>query len=191
MLKKYRLILTYIFAHFAVDFACAFLLFRLLYDDPQWYLCLLIYNFCAFAMQMPIGLLADKWNRNAVCAAIGCGLIAFSFGFSYIPVLTVIIAGIGNSLFHVGGGIDVLNVSSKNPTLLGIFVSPGALGIFLGTILGKQGDFSVPVVVAVMVIVAAAILIACYADSYSFRSNNDPVSFPVKTSYSILIAICC
>lgn len=66
MLKRHKVISVYIFAHFVVDFACAFMIFRIAYDSGQWLTCLLIYNFCAFALQMPIGLIADRWNRNAL-----------------------------------------------------------------------------------------------------------------------------
>ena len=48
-------------------------------------------------------------------------------------MIACIIAGIGNALFHVGGGIDVLNISEKKASLSGIFVSTGAMGIFLGS----------------------------------------------------------
>ena len=191
MLKNHRLIIIYIVAHFAVDFACAFLLYRILYHNEQWYLCLLVYNFCAFALQMPIGLLSDKWNRNAVCAAIGCGLIALSYGFGSIAVLTAILAGIGNSMFHIGGGIDVLNVSRDNPTLLGVFVSPGALGIYLGTILGKQGIVPGWLVVVVVIIFAIAILAGSYAEGRSFQSDNSPVSLSDKHSSGILLSMVC
>lgn len=121
--EKRILFITYIIGHFMVDFACAFLLYRMLYGTDLWYPCLLYYNFCAFALQLPIGLLADRWNRNSLCADVGCILIILaiwmgSLGSAFknieaavILIPAVLIAGIGNGLFHVGAGIDVLNVS--------------------------------------------------------------------------------
>ena len=148
----------YVAAHFLVDLACAYLMFSGIYGAENWYICLLLYNFCAFAMQMPIGLLADYKNRNAYLAVWGCVLVAAAF----LPGAAVslaartgaagtmtdsiglwaagtasIVAGLGNGLFHVGGGLDVLNKSNKSAGLLGFFVAPGALGIYLGTALGK------------------------------------------------------
>ena len=36
-------------------------------------------------------------------------------------------------MFHVGGGLEVLNGSPKAAPL-GVFVSPGAVGLYLGTV---------------------------------------------------------
>ena len=55
-------------AHFWVDLSCAFLVFRTMADAGDLALCLLFYNFCAFALQMPFGLLADQLDRNGRAA---------------------------------------------------------------------------------------------------------------------------
>ena len=47
----------------------------------------------------------------------------------------------GNACFHVGGGIQVLNDGGDRAAPLGIFVSPGAFGIFSGTLLGGSLPF--------------------------------------------------
>ena len=52
---KKRTITIYALGHFLVDFSCAYLLIS---SKPSPWL-YVIYNFCAFALQMPIGLLAD------------------------------------------------------------------------------------------------------------------------------------
>ena len=124
-------------AHFLVDFACAFLLFRALRGEPQWTELLIGYNFCAFAVQMPLGLLADRWDRDGTVAAAGVLLIAASYGLPGIPWLAAVTAGLGNAAFHVGAGLEVLSVSGDRAGPLGLFVSPGALGLFCGTLLGK------------------------------------------------------
>ena len=61
--------------HFLVDFTCAFLLLTVIAEagGARW-LCLLLYNFCAFALQMPAGLCADRLDRNAAVAVVGLGL---------------------------------------------------------------------------------------------------------------------
>ena len=68
------LLALYSLAHFWVDLSCAFLAFRFLSAAPEFTLCLLLYNFCAFALQMPLGLWADSLDRNGMLAAAGCGL---------------------------------------------------------------------------------------------------------------------
>lgn len=203
MIKEKRfLLICYIAGHFIVDFACAFFLYRTVYGTPQWQLCFLLYNFCAFALQMPFGLMADRINHNSLIAGIGGLFVILAFGLGSIaPVLVKILplaaflpaaaAGIGNGLFHVGGGIDLLNVSREKFFLLGVFVSPGALGIYLGKQLGIQNDLSILFVLILLLAVTAAILRSGYAGKGAFRpSENVPVSFP-GVQPGILIALGC
>ena len=73
---------------------------------------------------MPVGLLADRLDKNHAVAALGCGACALAW---LIPGLGgAVCAGVGNALFHVGGGLDTLNRSDSRCGALGIFVSPGA-----------------------------------------------------------------
>lgn len=142
-------------AHFLVDFACAYLMFSGIYKAENWYLCLLLYNFCAFAIQMPMGAFADWRDRNSLLAVCGCVLTAAAYvpGVALIhwewneiaagqgiALAAAVTAGLGNGLFHVGGGLDTLNKSERFSGLLGIFVAPGALGIFFGTAMGKSAE---------------------------------------------------
>jgi len=191
MKRSHVMIVMYAMAHLFVDFACAFLMFGKIYLTDQWYLCLLLYNFCAFALQMPLGLLADRWNRNALCAACGCILLSLAYGFGNFPVMAAAVADTGNGLFHVGGGIDVLNVSDKKCSALGVFISPGAFGIYLGTMLGKKGTISMTLVVIVLLLTAGLFLTFQYVTRKSFISGNVPVSFESAGSQAAFIAIVC
>lgn len=65
------LLALYSAAHFWVDLSCAFLVLRTQTGAADFALCLLLYNFCAFALQMPLGLLADRLDRNGPAAAAG------------------------------------------------------------------------------------------------------------------------
>jgi FSR family fosmidomycin resistance protein-like MFS transporter len=58
-----------------------------------------------------------------------------------IPALTAVLAGVGNALFHVGGGVAVLNLAPGKAALPGVYVAPGALGLTLGILHGKSGNF--------------------------------------------------
>ncbi len=169
-----RMLTVYSIAHAAVDFSCAFLVYRTMLDLTALPLCLLLYNFCAFALQMPFGLICDDKNRNGVFAAIGCVFVSCAF----LPVLPAaaasVIAGIGNGLFHVGGGIDVLNDSKNRASALGIFVSPGALGLYFGMSMGQDSTIPTAIPALSLLIFAALILICCRHTYNSFRSKNDP-----------------
>ena len=120
-------------AHFCVDMACAALFFGRLDQSAHWWLYMVLYNACAFALQLPLGLLADRLNRNLPFAAVGCGLVAMSFPLTGFPLLAALVCGLGNGMFHVGGGLEVLNDSDRAAPL-GVFVSPGAVGLYLGTV---------------------------------------------------------
>ncbi len=175
-------------AHFWVDLCCAFLIFRTLMDTPALALCLLLYNFCAFALQMPLGLLADRLDHNGVVAALGCVLVAAAY-LSPLPVMTAVIAGCGNALFHLGGGIDVLNTSQKRASALGIFVSPGALGLFLGTIWGKGQTVPLWLGAAGLLLMAAAILLPYRILFGSLRSGNAPCDTTPVNGYAPLVPL--
>ncbi len=128
-------LLRFSIGHFWVDLSCALLMFSRLYGQGNWMLCVLLYNFCAFALQMPVGLLADQRGRNGQTAALGCVLTALGWAVSPVPLAAAVTAGVGNACFHVGGGIQVMKDGGDRAAPLGVFVSPGALGIFLGTLL--------------------------------------------------------
>lgn len=121
-------------AHFLVDFGCALLLLGGI--CPEWdpATAILLYNFLAFAVQMPIGLLADRYGRCHLFAAAGCLLVVCGW---IMPsgLAAVTAAGLGNAAFHVGGGLHTLNESGNRAGPLGMFVSPGAFGVCLGGVL--------------------------------------------------------
>lgn len=150
-------------AHFFVDFACAFLILRYAYKGGADVF--LFYNFCAFALQMPIGIFIDRFGGGHHSAGIGCLLVSAAYipavlGLDKLSLLTAVTAGVGNALFHVGGGVCVLD-SYENSGALGIFVSPGAIGLYLGT-LWSAGNVSSVLPVISMIICAAAIFIMPY-----------------------------
>ena len=188
--KRLQMVSVYSATHFLVDFACAFLMFRYVAGSPDGYICVLLYNFCAFAMQMPLGAIADKWNRNFLFAIIGCVIVGLAYGLVSIPVAAVLVIGTGNAMFHLGGGIDVLNISEKKLGALGVFVSPGAFGVYLGTILGKESALHA-------IFFPLALLVAAWAIFASHRAQKG--AYPGNAGFSlegagagrILAAIAC
>ena len=181
----------YSLAHFCVDFGCAYFIYSRFLNPWQWTLCLVLYNFCAFAMQAPLGLLCDRLNKNAVAAAAGCVITALSAFLAKYAVAACIVAGLGNALFHLGGGIDTLNDCGKRCAKLGIFVSPGAFGIFFGTRLGRARALPYHLVVTALIFMAAIILLAASRHQLLKRSRNVPVSFNGINSASVISAAAC
>jgi len=115
----------YAVLHFLVDGVCAWAMLGRLAGDPCG---VLLYNFCAFALQLPLGAVLDRLEdrRMPLCfAAAGCCLTLAG------ALLHPAVLGLGNALFHVGGGVDVIRDGGKCEKL-GLFVAPGALGLYLG-----------------------------------------------------------
>lgn len=188
--KRWHMVSIYSFTHFLVDFACAFLMFRSIAQAQDWYFFLLLYNFCAFAMQMPLGILADKWNRNYLFAIIGCVLVGAAHSLVHFPLAAVIIVGIGNAMFHVGGGIDILNISAEKSGALGVFVSPGAFGIYWGTILGKGRSFP-PLPILLALLMAVGLIFALRRAQAESYPKNAAFSLSGGAPSHMLIAAAC
>lgn len=111
-----RLVAAYSAAHFAVDLCCAMLVLPAARAASDKAMALLIYNFCAFAMQLPIGVLADRYGGGRYFSAIGCLMVALG-GLLPSPMLTAVVCGLGNAAFHIGGGADVMAVTEGQNTL--------------------------------------------------------------------------
>ncbi|RPI92092.1 MAG: hypothetical protein EHM40_14010 [Chloroflexi bacterium] len=136
---------VYSISHALVDAACAAIIFAIVAPGQDEYRNLLqliiIYDILAFSTQPIFGLLADTFRAPVRSAVLGILLIAASTLFLPIPLLAALMAGIGNALFHVGGGVISLNLASGKAALPGIYVAPGALGLMIGTWIGKGGHF--------------------------------------------------
>ena len=175
MSRTWKPTLLYALAHFAVDFGCAFAMFSACSTGPLGFL---LYNFCAFAMQMPMGILADLLGKNRRFALLGTILVALICCLPSFGLVGCILLGLGNGLFHIGGGLDVLNLSGRRAAPLGVFVSPGAYGIYLGTILGNRASSPVPVVA--LLILACGGMLLWKSDQ---MPKNPPVEFPASQSF--------
>lgn len=126
---------SYALAHLVVDAACAFLVLGVLDIGGQPILSLLIYNGLAFVLQVPLGVLVDKFNKPKFAVLFGIMLVACSFLFWNSLLAALLLAGVGNALFHVGGGSLILSLEFKKATYAGLFVAPGGIGLAIGTYL--------------------------------------------------------
>ena len=173
--------------HAAVDMSCAALFFSVLKGDELW-LGMVLYNACAFLCQLPMGVIADRLNRNMLFAAVGCALVALAFGLRSVPILAMVIAGLGNGAFHVGGGIEVLNGSETKAGPLGVFVSPGAIGLYFGRVFSAN-MLSLPwLLPAILLALGAAILLLGKAE-FKEGSHNAELSFDLPKGGIWLLAL--
>ena len=137
-----RSLAIYTFAHFAVDFACFFVLFSTVSAGvgslQQLTIWFLTYNIIAFGLQFIVGYVCDI-RRSFPAGVIGviitmCGLV-----FARQIYIALVLVALGNAFFHVGGGIDSLVNAGGKMKRSGIFVSSGSWGVALGTLAGRGG----------------------------------------------------
>ena len=172
-------------AHFAVDLCCIFLMSAIAFPASlgkvQWAVCVLVYNFFAFAVQLPVGAFCDVSKKPRELAAFGCALVSLAFliaRFTQAPVLTGVVAGIGNSCFHVGGGVDTLNQSGGKAERPGIFVATGAFGVYLARKLAGIAGISTAgtdVGIVLMMLCAYAIISLGRSEAQETEPEKGPV----------------
>ena len=128
-------------AHFAVDLACGFVCLGVFVPGAasleEAALGVFLYNLLAFAAQPLLGAVCDRFPRRP-WAALGCLTVAAGalLGWLSLGWGAVALCGLGNALFHPGGGRDALVSSPGTLWEGGVFVSTGALGVALGMFWG-------------------------------------------------------
>ena len=143
--------------HFFVDLACIFLVTSS-FPAENWLFYVVLYNFCAFALQLPLGVVCDRRSAPLFPAVCGCVLVALAYPLTaFLPIGGCLAAGLGNALFHIGGGVAVMRAFPKTASPLGIFVSPGALGVFFGVFCAREG-LAVTYLFPLLLLVCAAVL---------------------------------
>jgi MFS transporter, FSR family, fosmidomycin resistance protein len=119
------------------------------------------YDVMAFALQAPLGALLDR--VRGCRAAHFAGLALSAAAVLLVPwsaLGTLILAGLGNALFHVGAGGAVLGAAGGRAAPAGIFVAPGALGLGLGMWLGRFGTVPIwPLALLLMAAMAVAAVV--------------------------------
>lgn len=138
MSKALKLI-TETFLHMLVDFLCIYsLMMSTTIFRGSIKGLLILYNIMAFGTQLIFGYILDK-RRNKHAGEMGVyivviGALLYQYKVTSVPINYVLatIVGLGNSLFHVGTGINVIKSANGRLADLGIFVSSGTLGVLLG-----------------------------------------------------------
>ena len=190
--------------HLLVDGICAWAMLGRLNGGRAGFL---VYNFCAFALQLPLGAVLDRledrrWPMRF--AALGCCLTAAG-AFCHPAVL-----GLGSALFHVGAGVDVIREDQRRSLggqALGIFVAPGAMGLYLGGLFAGKAVFFLPVALMAVLLcflrpgpvpcvpeptkkAPVPLAAACFAVVVLRSYVGMAVSFPWKTGGWALAAVC-
>lgn len=133
------LLLANAIAHFCVDGLCAATLYGRIPDVTL--LLVLIYNALAFSTQCAVGLWADRHGDQRWVELGSAVLLCSGWALPCPSLIRVILIGLGNSLFHVTGGIMTLRRCRGRSSDLGLFVAPGALGLSLGVLYPSLAGF--------------------------------------------------
>ena len=168
----------YSLLHFLVDLAAVYLVVSVLKPQVETmagYIYLIVfYNMFAFALQLPIGIIADSLHKNSLVAACGCALLAAAYILTPFTVVSCVLAGLGNAAFHIGGGADILHIGGGKAAYPGIFVSTGALGVWLAV----KTPAGLPAVFLVLMLFLVLALLLYY-----FRVARHEKHMPAVTGY--------
>lgn len=122
--------------HFLVDGLCLCCLYLIAFpfSFPRLTGIFVVYNVLAFLTQPLTGLLADRmrdrhWMLLAAVVLLLAAVMMVTFGLSFAGYLAPVLLGLGNSLFHVWGGKQVVLKAGNDMRALGLFVSTGAFGL--------------------------------------------------------------
>jgi len=188
--------------HALVDAACAARLYSAagslsLLQISTWFL---LYNVLAFSTQGIIGGLLDAFvqrqsrfsarifrkihgrpNLYVVFAVAGAFITALGAAIPFPLPVGVCLIGLGNSLFHTGGGGYTLFVSGGMASGIGIFVGPGSLGLVLGILFPQV---RLIFVLALMITgITAAVMLSVRENARRQSSMNIPEDFSTDQSY--------
>lgn len=183
--------------HFFVDLICIItLLMRFDVADEVMLYLVLTYNFTAFMLQPFLGYLLDRFEKRIderiiiatsfLFLFIIVAIAPFTRTSNYLVVLAGLVLGLGNALFHVAAGKSVLKAATKSRDG-GIFVSSGALGICLGSIIYVYNDLVMAIVVLGASFIAVTYL--CWTMVSIGRIERTPQTKEEKHSTSEIVII--
>lgn len=127
---KKRVLTANAVAHLLVDAVCASVVVSS--STSNLMTVFFLYNTFAFSTQCVVGLLTDRFGHCKILAPMSCLWVALCGLLPLQPIVVAVLIGLGNSMFHVSAGSEVLEHSEGKAAPLGLFVAPGALGIFAG-----------------------------------------------------------
>ena len=191
MNNKKSMAIVYTSLHFFVDLTTIYLISSVILGPEIGIVhrgaVVIVYNLLAFAGQLPIGILSDIFNKNRMFVVFGCLMAGVAYPVAFIsPWIACVLASIGNGAFHIGAGADILKWSMPKAGLSGLFVSSGALGVWLAYKL--ESDIVVFVLPAIVILSAVILLVT--GGNVKHEEKEHSISF-VKPEKTVLAAILC
>ncbi len=173
-------------AHLLVDGVCAATVFGKLGGESL-ALLVIAYNTLAFSTQCLVGLITDRIGHLRLITAIGSLAVVLGFALPLPDIFRVVLIGLGNSLFHVGGGTRTLLEAEDRAGPLGVFVAPGCVGLTLGTLFPGFGVvFAALLAVTVIVTLLYRKAPDCVQRHTEMNANN-PVAVLILLTAAVAV----
>ncbi|XMB85348.1 hypothetical protein RJG79_07925 [Mycoplasmatota bacterium WC44] len=184
-MTRYLKILFLSFGHLIVDLSGIYLINVQYnyYDFKYIALFFIIYNLIAFGFQPIFGYYADLKNYYLLFTVLGLLLPILSLYLKGLGILAIVISTIGNALYHVGGGILSMNLFPDKAAPAGVFVAPGAIGVFLGVFFASH-SYSYDGVIS---IIGILLLITIYLVLKS--DNSRVINKKLNINFTIIIGL--
>jgi FSR family fosmidomycin resistance protein-like MFS transporter len=144
-----------------------------------------IYNMTAFGMQALLGFFVDLTGLRRPAAITGATLVAVAVISCRVNwQVAISLAALGNALFHVGAGALTLRMAPGRAWPCGIFVAPGVLGLFVGSMVSRM-PIPFPADVMVPFLVLSILCMLIFAADFSPGKDRPHVA-AVTSSVGIL-----
>ena len=148
------------FIHFALEIICYQFYYFYFGNAVIAGLLALIYDILAFAPQLFIAFLAEKFPKMS-CGIVGAVMVLAGGACGFVPNETVKITGflvlsLGNAFVHVGGAEATVYRCQNKIAPSAIFIAGGALGVVTGRLLGQ---YSVPFIIGWLIMLVFSALI--------------------------------
>ena len=97
---------------------------------------LIAYNVLAFALQLPLGIVSDRFPRVTRSSFFISGILLLSglLAGTVVPTssFALVLVCVGNAVFHLSAGRHVLEAEGFRSGPIGLFISTGAVGLACG-----------------------------------------------------------
>ncbi len=186
------LLTTLGFSHALVDAVCAAVTLGSVFNHnitgESAVFLILLYNILAFGMQAIIGFGVDRMRISKISSIAGIVITASSIFFAgYSAVAAVVTAGLGNAIFHVGGGRTALIMKPENASIPGVYVAPGAVGLLIGTLSAKYLDIASGPMLIIAVLSITALSMSVFPDEDTRFSRIIALKDPGGIAVSMLL----
>lgn len=177
--RKWVLVIVLSGVHLLIDF-CSMLIISKINLIPSLskvdlFILVILYDLLAFGLQLPFGIMIDRISKERLFIIISLILGIFSFIFLDIPLLAIILIGLSNAIYHIAAGVIILKISDMKPIIPGLFVAPGAIGLYLGKQLNAISNIELVsiFVLIVFLIIFIFFKIKPYKVNLSFNITNN------------------